>query len=82
METSVTPQTWEDIKSTIFVPKLSVGNLTYATRTTTVILVDMNDQVTFVEREWFESVGEATYQERHKGNNEDIQRRFEFTLDT
>ncbi|CAG8501567.1 10657_t:CDS:2 [Paraglomus occultum] len=39
----------EEIKSTIRVPVVDIGNL-YATRTSTVILVDHNDRVVFVER--------------------------------
>ncbi|KAI8096320.1 NRDE protein-domain-containing protein [Halteromyces radiatus] len=59
-------QVMTDFKERIFIPKLNNkelgNNASYATRTSTVILVDRQDNVIFVERDWFECI-EDNYQE-------------------
>jgi uncharacterized protein with NRDE domain len=62
------------------VRKFELGQLCYATRATTIILVDHNGHVTFIEREWYKSTSELIYQKKLQGNDDDLQRRYEFDL--
>ncbi|CAO3696375.1 unnamed protein product [Umbelopsis ramanniana] len=71
---------WEEVKNTIFVSKFELGNLSYATRATTIVLVDHNGHATFIEREWYQSTSELSYQLHIEGNSGDPQRRYEFDL--
>jgi uncharacterized protein with NRDE domain len=56
-----------EFKKRIFIPKVNgkpLGNgASYGTRTSTVILVDKDDKVTFVERDWYESDDSGSYRE-------------------
>jgi len=60
----------EEIKSTIRVPVIDVGNL-YGTRTNTVILVDHDDRVVFVERTLYNELMQKW---------ETVDRKFEFCI--
>jgi hypothetical protein len=42
--------------------------------------VDHNGHVTFIEREWYKSTSELIYQKKLQGNDDDLQRRYEFDL--
>lgn len=50
-----------DLKERIFIPKFDFPAITgikepsYGTRTSTVVLIDYDDNVTFVERDWYDS---------------------------
>lgn len=54
-------------KERIFIPKINSKILgkgaSYGTRTSTVILVDKDDKVTFVERDWYELDDNGSYRE-------------------
>ncbi|KAG2179468.1 hypothetical protein INT44_006314 [Umbelopsis vinacea] len=71
---------WEEVKKTIFVSKFQVGNLSYATRATTIVLVDYNGRATFIEREWYKSTSEVSHQLHFEGDSGDPQRRYDFDL--
>lgn len=52
-------QVMKDLKETVCVPKFDfpikeLKEPTYATKTSTVVLVDYEGNVTFVERDWFD----------------------------
>lgn len=55
-DTTSIQKVFEEIKSVIRVPHIVfASNEPYATRTSTVVLVDHEGMVTFLERDWFDS---------------------------
>ncbi|KAH8556886.1 NRDE protein-domain-containing protein [Umbelopsis sp. PMI_123] len=71
---------WEEVINTIFVSKVDIESLSYATRVTTIVLVDYKGHATFIEKEWYQSTSELSYQLHMEGNSDDPERRYEFEL--
>ncbi|KAI8330174.1 NRDE protein-domain-containing protein [Chlamydoabsidia padenii] len=57
------PHLLQEFKERIFIPLVELNNTAYGTRTSTVILVDKQDNVTFVERDWYKLDDTGTYYE-------------------
>lgn len=61
--------------------KFELGQLSYATRITTVILVDYKGHVTFVEREWYPRTSQIETNLKGSDDSDDsVQRRYDFDL--